>query len=85
MVIFELSAADEPLTEAHTERITAAHKNKPIKDRVFFIRPSREQQSLEESMLYIQIDEVSIPKTSQKRGYGSQNKKPPVKEDVYEI
>jgi hypothetical protein len=52
MVIFELSTAGEPLTETHLEKMIAAHKHKPIKDRVFFIRPSRELQSLEESTLY---------------------------------
>ena len=66
MVIIELSAAGEPLIETHLERMIAAHKNKPIKDRVFFIRPSRGLQSLEESMLYIKVDEVSTPKASQK-------------------
>jgi hypothetical protein len=85
MVIFELSAAVEPSTETHLETMIAAHKNKPIKDRVFFIRPSSELQSLEESMLYIQVDEVSTPKALQKKIHDSQNKKPPVKKDVPKI
>jgi hypothetical protein len=51
-VIFELSVAVEPLTETHLEKMIAAQKNKLIKNRVFFIRPSRGLQSLEESMLY---------------------------------
>ena len=84
MVIIELSAAGEPLIETHLERMIAAHKNKPIKDRVFFIRPSRGLQSLEESMLYIKVDEVSTQR-HHKKIYDCQNKKPPVKEDVATI
>jgi len=84
MVIFELSVTGEPSTETHLEKMIAAHKNKPIKDRVFFIRPSRGLQSLEESMLYIKVDEVSTQR-HHKKTYDSQNKKPPVKEDVTTI
>jgi hypothetical protein len=63
----------------------AIHKNKPTKDRIFFIRPSRGLQSLEESMQYIMADEVSTQKASQEKAYDFQNKKPPVKEDVIAI
>ena len=40
----------------------AAHKNKPIKDSVFFIRPSRGLQSLEESMSPLKIG-MTMPKS----------------------
>jgi hypothetical protein len=66
MVILELSVPDAPLTKTHLERIIAPQKNKLIKDRVFFIRPSRGLQSLEESTMYNKVDEASTQKHHRK-------------------
>jgi hypothetical protein len=67
MVIFELSAAGEPLTETHPESMITMHINEPIKDRVLFIRSSRGLQSFKENILIILwVDEASTMRNHRK-------------------